>query len=46
MLGSRKGIKIPGGKHEVLPILNYLDHADLQGYAIKYSKDAIIFFIL
>jgi len=37
ILGSRKAIKLPGGKHEILPILNVLDEGDLINYAIKFS---------
>lgn len=38
ILRSKKAIKIPGGKHEVLPILTAQDHTDLIEYAIKHRK--------
>jgi hypothetical protein len=34
-LKDRKGIKLPSGKHEHMPILNHLDEADLVNIAIK-----------
>lgn len=35
VLGSRKSIKIPGGKHEIMPVLHPLDEADLRNYAVS-----------
>jgi pyruvate kinase len=40
-LGSRKSIKIPGGKHELLPVLHPLDEADLINYAIRGGMDFV-----
>lgn len=37
-LKSRRSIKLPGGKHEKMPILHALDQADLFNIAIKQSN--------
>lgn len=40
ILKNGKSIKLPSGKHEVMPILNHLDEADLINIAIKNRKNS------
>ncbi len=41
VLGPKKSIKLGGGKHEALPIINHLDEQDLLNYAIKHQFDFV-----
>mmetsp|Transcript_39255 Transcript_39255/g.28985 ORF Transcript_39255/g.28985 Transcript_39255/m.28985 type:complete len:236 (+) Transcript_39255:216-923(+) len=41
VLKSHRAIKIPGGKHEVLPILHPLDELDIINYGMKCGFDFI-----
>jgi len=41
VLGSRKNIKITGGKHEILPVLQPADELDLMNYVLKAGFDFV-----
>ena len=40
-LKSKRAIKIPGGKHEKMPILQPIDIVDLLNIAIKHNFDVV-----